>query len=78
MKALEEFTNSALPSGNLARNLDQQVHVFEEPNNHPESSDWLWQLKNRITSFEVLSKLIKLTPEEKEGFKNPRAASPWP
>lgn len=69
MKALEESANSVEPSGNLARNLDRQMHVFEEPDNHPESSDWLWQLKNRITSFEVLSKLIKLTPEEKEGFK---------
>ncbi|MBI5561223.1 MAG: KamA family radical SAM protein [Deltaproteobacteria bacterium] len=55
------------PPGNLAR--DYLCEVIEEPNSHPESSDWKWQLRNRITSFEVIRKLIKLTPEEKEGFK---------
>ncbi|MBI5598382.1 MAG: KamA family radical SAM protein [Deltaproteobacteria bacterium] len=55
------------PSNNLAREFSPEI--FEDPNSHPESQDWKWQVKNRITSFEVLSHLIKLTPEEKEGFK---------
>lgn len=31
--------------------------------------DWQWQLRNRITTFEELGRLIKLLPEEKKGFK---------
>lgn len=31
--------------------------------------DWKWQLKNRITKFETLKKVIKLTPEEEEAVE---------
>jgi lysine 2,3-aminomutase len=61
-------SQSADPSrSNLARTLS--LEVFEDPKSHPKSGDWRWQIKNRITSFEGIRRLIKLTPEEKEGFK---------
>jgi lysine 2,3-aminomutase len=59
---------SADPSrSNLATTLSPEV--FEDPKGHPRSGDWKWQIKNRITSFAEIRKLIDLTPEEKEGFK---------
>ncbi len=32
--------------------------------------DWRWQLRNRISSQEVLEKIINLTPEERKGIEN--------
>lgn len=55
------------PRSNLARTLRSEI--YENPQCHPGSSDWAWQIKNRITSFQEIRKLITLTPEEKEGFK---------
>ncbi len=52
---------------NLARTL--RPEIYTDPKSHPGSGDWKWQIKNRITSFEEIRKLIRLTPEEKEGFK---------
>jgi lysine 2,3-aminomutase len=44
----------------------------------PESEwqDWIWQLKNRITTVEQLERLMTLTPEEKAGslFANQKLA----
>ncbi|HEX2854279.1 MAG TPA: KamA family radical SAM protein [Opitutaceae bacterium] len=44
----------------------------------PESDwqDWIWQLKNRITTVEQLERLMTLTPEEKAGciFANQKLA----
>ena len=54
-------------ANNLARNLTPEA--FCDATSHPEFSSWRWQIKNRITSFDAIRKLIKLTPEEKEGFK---------
>jgi lysine 2,3-aminomutase len=31
--------------------------------------DWRWQVRNRIRTLDVLSRLIRLTPEEKEGIE---------
>ncbi len=59
--------NSTGPGSNLARNLSTAQQ--EDPNSHPNSGDWTWQIKNRITSLADIRRLIKLTPEEKEGFK---------
>lgn len=58
------------PPGNLARDYqDYLEQILEDPNSLPEGLDWKWQLRNRITSFEVIRRLISLTAEEKEGFK---------
>ena len=32
-------------------------------------NDWKWQLRNRITKLEQVKDLMRLTPEEEEGFK---------
>lgn len=34
-----------------------------------EWEDWRWQIKNRIHTFEALSKILMLTPQEEEGIK---------
>ncbi len=48
---------------------DRLLAIYEDPSSHPRSSDWRWQIRHRITSFDVLKRLIELTPEEKEGFR---------
>ncbi len=48
---------------------DRLLAIYEDPSSHPLSSDWRWQIRHRITSFDVLKRLIELTPEEKEGFR---------
>jgi lysine 2,3-aminomutase len=69
--------NSEPPGSNLARSLSIPIEAAGDINtllqnsnfqDSPEFSDWRWQLKNRITSFETIKKLLRLTPEEKEGF----------
>ena len=35
-----------------------------------EWNDWKWQLRNRITSVDVLKQVVDLTPEEEEEIKN--------
>jgi len=37
-----------------------------------EWNDWRWQLKNRVTSYEALSKIVTLIPEEIEAVKHMR------
>jgi len=37
-----------------------------------EWSDWRWQLRHRITTFEHMKEIIDLTPEEIEGIKQSR------
>ena len=48
---------------------DRLLAIYEDPSSHPLSSDWRWQIRHRITSFDVLKRLLELTPEEKEGFR---------
>lgn len=36
---------------------------------HPDSGCWKWQIKNRITSVKDIGRVIRLTREEKEGFR---------
>ncbi|ACX52509.1 lysine 2,3-aminomutase YodO family protein [Ammonifex degensii KC4] len=42
-----------------------------------EWADWRWHLKNRITSVEVLEKLIPLTQEEKEAIRQVERVYRW-
>ncbi len=35
-----------------------------------EWNDWKWQLRNRITSVDVLKQVVDMTPEEEEDIKN--------
>jgi len=62
------LSKQRVPAGNLAEDFIPET-LPEILREHAENPDWKWQLKNRITSFDVLQKLIRLTPEEKEGFK---------
>lgn len=59
------------PSSNLARKLKSDlVELIQFPESRPESwYDWKWQLKNRITSLDVISQLLPLTRREEEGIK---------
>ncbi len=36
------------------------------------SSDWTWQVRNRIDDLERLEKVLRLTPEERDGFMRTR------
>ena len=45
----------------------QQIGIFKDVN-PLDWEDWHWQLKHRIRSKDVLSSVIKLTPEEEKGI----------
>lgn len=45
----------------------QQIALFKDVN-PLDWEDWHWQLKHRIRTKEVLSQVIKLTPEEEKGI----------
>ena len=49
----------------------QQIGIYKDVN-PLDWEDWHWQLKNRIRSKEVLSQIIKLTPEEEKGIDKAR------
>ncbi len=49
----------------------QQIPLFKDIN-PLDWEDWHWQVRNRITSVEQLSQVIKLTAEEMEGIKKAR------
>ncbi len=49
----------------------QQISLFKDVN-PLDWEDWHWQVKNRITTIEQLSQIIKLTHEETEGIKKAR------
>ncbi|MDD4908347.1 MAG: KamA family radical SAM protein [Candidatus Omnitrophica bacterium] len=46
----------------------QQVSIYKDVN-PLEWEDWHWQVKNRICTREVLSKIINLTPDEEKGIE---------
>ncbi|MBI5469162.1 MAG: KamA family radical SAM protein [Deltaproteobacteria bacterium] len=69
---MEELSiSSEPPSTNLAAKLKSELaELIEYPGSRPEYwYDWKWQLKNRITSLEVIRDLIPLTRREEEGIK---------
>ena len=48
----------------------QENRVFNFFNATPlDWEDWRWQIRNRVTTLDVLEKLIKLTPEEVQGIQ---------
>jgi len=52
-----------IPLGN------QQISLFKDIN-PLDWEDWHWQVKNRVTTLEQLSQIVKLTNEEIEGIRN--------
>lgn len=63
--------SSEPPSGNLARKIKSELaEIIEDPSRCPELwNDWRWQLKNRITTLDLIRELIPLTRREEEGIK---------
>ncbi|MBI2413820.1 MAG: KamA family radical SAM protein [Deltaproteobacteria bacterium] len=63
--------SSEPPSCNPARKYKTELAEYiDEPGSRPECwYDWKWQLKNRITSLDVIRDLIPLTRREEEGIK---------
>lgn len=63
--------SSEPPSGNLARKIKSDLaEIIEDPSRCPELwNDWRWQLKNRITTLDLIRELIPLTRREEEGIK---------
>ncbi len=63
--------SSKPPDGSSAtKNLAQElIQAIEAKRKKQHWWDWRWQLRNRITSLEVLKELISLTPKEKEGVR---------
>lgn len=45
----------------------QQIAIYKDVN-PLDWEDWHWQIKNRVCSKDVLSEIIKLTPEEERGI----------
>jgi len=51
------------------RSLDyQQIPLYKEVN-PLDWEDWHWQIKHRVCTKDILSQIIKLSPEEEEGIK---------
>ncbi len=62
--------NSEPPEHRTATKTPPELlKVIEAPHMFPQWWDWKWQMKNRITSIELLRKLLHLTPKELEGTK---------
>ena len=62
--------SSEPPSSNLADRRSSLAEYIDYPDARPESwYDWKWQLRNRITSLDVIRELIPLTRREEEGIK---------
>lgn len=68
---MEGLSISSEPPSNLASKLRTELaEIIEDPSQRPDYwYDWKWQLKNRITSLEVIQNLIPLTRREEEGIK---------
>ena len=62
--------SSEPPSSNLADRRSSLAEYIDYPEARPECwYDWKWQLRNRITSLDVIRELIPLTRREEEGIK---------
>ena len=62
--------SSEPPSSNLAVRRSSLAEYIEFPEARPDCwYDWKWQLRNRITSLDVIRELIPLTRREEEGIK---------
>ncbi len=63
--------SSRPPDGSSARKnrASELLQHIEARRKKQQWWDWRWQLKNRITTLEVLKELIPLTPKEKEGVR---------
>jgi len=46
----------------------QQISIYKDVN-PLDWEDWQWQVKNRISTLEAISQIVKLTPEEEQGIK---------
>jgi lysine 2,3-aminomutase len=64
---LQQETISAVRYTRKPRDY-QQISIYKDIN-PLDWEDWHWQIKNRICSKEVLSQIIKLTPEEEKGIE---------
>lgn len=47
----------------------QQISLYKDVN-PLDWEDWRWQIKNRITKFDQIAQVVKLTPQEEEGIKS--------
>ncbi len=62
--------SSEPPSSNLAVRRSSLAEYIEFPEARPDCwYDWKWQLRNRITSLDVIRELMPLTRREEEGIK---------
>jgi lysine 2,3-aminomutase len=62
--------SSEPPSSNLADRRSALSEYIDFPDARPDCwYDWKWQLRNRITSLDVIRELIPLTRREEEGIK---------
>lgn len=68
---MDGLSVTAEPPSSTARKSSSGIAEYiEYPDSRPDSwYDWKWQLKNRITSLEVIRDLIPLTRREEEGIK---------
>ncbi|MBL7197451.1 MAG: KamA family radical SAM protein [Candidatus Omnitrophica bacterium] len=67
---LQEYSTGVDVRSRRRSALDyQQIDLYKDVN-PLDWEDWHWQVKNRITQLEVISQVIKLSPQEIEGIKN--------
>ncbi|MGB9600385.1 MAG: lysine 2,3-aminomutase, partial [Myxococcota bacterium] len=50
-------------------NISERMKRFFNNPTEEDWNNWQWQIRNRITTLEDLSKIINLTEEEKEGIR---------
>ncbi|MCX5704943.1 MAG: KamA family radical SAM protein [Candidatus Omnitrophica bacterium] len=71
-KAFTQQQETQSPPRIIRRPRDyQQISLYKDVN-PLDWEDWRWQLKNRVCNKDLLSQIIKLTPEEEKGIDKAR------
>ena len=65
-QAPTETTTTIQPTVKLTPKENRVINFFKDAT-PLDWEDWRWQLRNRIRTKEVLSKIINMTPEEERG-----------
>ena len=69
MNPLETFESRIQGAQTVSCKEERVCRVFEEMTGEtPDWNNWHWQMRHRIKTKDVLSRVIDLTPEEEEGI----------
>ncbi len=67
-QTIEKEIQAQLPVRRFSAGDFRRIPIWKDISDQ-EWEDWSWQLKNRIHTLDVISKILVLTPQEEEGIK---------